>query len=373
MIPLIRSLLCATLFVLLSACAAQPSHNTPFIADGIEAGATVPAGAVLQRRILLLGDAGASTLEPWQASLARSAERAALAPDKTTVLLLGDNIYYRGFPRKDDDQAEYTEKQRALIQRLDAQLRIAEASGAELYVLPGNHDWYAEQVDDQANYVEDYGRQRELNVHFEPYEAGQPPLPEVIHRDGISIVFLDSMWMIQGEDSDVELAAQRLRELLRETRQQHPDNLVLLSAHHPLETMGPHGKYFSSSGYRFTVWLIGLFTDIDAQDLPHPRYTRMTDAIREVLADCGCRSVFAAGHDHSLQLFGNRQQSAPQYRIVSGAANTSKLTGVGNNANSLFALSQEGFVELDVYDRGVLLRSYSIAQPEPVFSYWLWE
>lgn len=367
-----RALCCCMLLIVAVGCSSQPSHDQPYVAERAAATAEAPADAAPLHRVLLLGDAGFSTLEPWQPSLERAAARASLAPDDTTVIMLGDNIYYRGFPTRGDDGEVYSKAELALIDRLKAQLKISAVSGAQLYVVPGNHDWYAEQVDDQARFIEEYGEEHDLPVHFEPWEKGQLPLPEAIHRRGVSVVFLDSMWLIRGEQRDIDRAMQRLDKLLRETREEHPDNIVLLAAHHPIESMGPHNLYHTSAAYRFAVGLIDLFADIGDQDLPHPDYARVINAINEVMSRFDGRAIYAAGHDHSLQVFGDASQDPPQYRIVSGAANSRVVTGVGHNDNTLFAVAQEGFVELDIYRKGILLRAYTIEQEEPVFEYWLW-
>lgn len=372
MMYITRVLCCCVLLTTAVGCSSQPSHDRPYIAERAAATAEVPAEAAPLHRVLLLGDAGYSTLEPWQPSLARAAARASLAPDNTTVIMLGDNIYYRGFPSRRSEDETYSKAELALIDRLIAQLKISAVSGAELYVVPGNHDWYATQVDDQARFIAEYGEEHDLPVHFEPWEKGRPPLPEAIHRQGLSIVFLDSMWLIRGEQHDIDRAVQRLDELLRKTRQEHPENIVLLTAHHPIESMGPHNLYHTSAVYRFAVGLIDLFADIGDQDLPHPDYARVIDAINEVVNRFDGRAVYAAGHDHSLQVFGDASQEPPQYRIVSGAANSRMVTGVGHNDNTLFAVAREGFIELEVYRRGVLLRAYTIDQAKPVFEHWLW-
>ena len=71
----------------------RPSHVTPYVALLRERVAAVPDGTNVLQRLLLFGDAGYSSVEPWQASLARIAQRASINPTNTVVVALGDNIY----------------------------------------------------------------------------------------------------------------------------------------------------------------------------------------------------------------------------------------------------------------------------------------
>ncbi|ARN74775.1 metallophosphoesterase [Oceanicoccus sagamiensis] len=356
------------LIVLLSACSTnKPANTSPYI--NAELAQVSPQTAPLKQRILLLGDAGHSAIDPLQPSLEKAINRATLAPEKTTVVMLGDNIYFFGFPNKDEDE-QYSASQLEDISHLEAQLQIAKRSGAEMYIVPGNHDWYADQVDSQAQYIEDYARDNQLQAEFAPHRVNADPLPEIIHRDGISIVFLDSQWLIKAEETSYQQAIEHLEQLLQTTARDYPDNLLLLTAHHPMETMGPHNGYYTHRGYQFAMFMLELFREND-QDIEHPRYQRMINDMERLLADK--KSVFAAGHDHSLQVFKDPEGNGPQYRLVSGAANTSKVSGVGTSDTTDFALSQEGFMELDILANGILLKVYDIYNEQPVHQQWLWQ
>ena len=349
----------------LAACGTNlPSYQqTPFISQQINAQPTVNQGQ-LKQRILLLGDAGHSTLEPLQASLLKAQIRASEFADKTSIIMLGDNIYYFGFPDKEQGQTEYSESQLEDISHLEAQLSIAKNSGAEIFIVPGNHDWYASQVDSQAAYVKQYALDNNTRAVFTPHQLNKAPLPEVIHRNGVSLFFIDSMWMIKADEAQYQLAMVAFNDLLKQTTKDYPDNLLLVTAHHPIETMGPHNKYYTSLIYKTFIGALSLLTEND-QDTDHPNYRRLIDGIELTLARYP-KAIYAAGHEHSLQIFKDSNDRSPQYRLVSGAANSSKITGVGSNDNSLFALAQEGFMELDILDNGIVLRVFSINHQQPV-------
>ena len=154
----------------------KPSHTEPYLSLGAESQAPAPAADTVLQRVLLFGDAGHSATDPWQPSLAQVAARASLLPDRTVVVALGDNIYMTGYPQKEAGQQEWTEDQKESISFLEAQLKVADVSGASLYLVPGNHDWLATEVESQALHIQQYAREHQANVFFEPREINQPPL-----------------------------------------------------------------------------------------------------------------------------------------------------------------------------------------------------
>lgn len=348
----------------------QPNHDTPYLALQGEVEGPAPAESEVRQRILLYGDAGQSALDPWQASLQRVAERASIAPDKTAVVALGDNIYYSGYPKLEEGQRVFDEDQLQKVSHLDAQLEIARRSRAPLFILPGNHDWLATELDSQAEHVIRYGIEHDAPVYFVPWKKGAEPLPQAFDLSRASLVFLDSEWLLHAEDAQLDAALQRLDSELARIRALSPDQLIVVTAHHPLETMGQHAGYLTDFRYWFFIKLVYAIFDVD-QDIDHPSYQRMIVALRQVLAKYP-RVIYAAGHEHSLQVFGAAAgESSPAYSLGSGAGNSSKVSGVWHNDNSRFALSQEGFMELYITDAGVYLSVYDIHHAQAVAGFWL--
>jgi hypothetical protein len=85
--------------------------------------------------------------------------------------------------------------------------------------------------------------------------------------------------------------------------------------------------------------------------------------------------VYAAGHDHNLQVIEGRDLAGPL--VVSGAGSTQNVTTVTAIARTLFAHAHSGFVVLDFYgdadfgdaltgDR-VMLRVVETGRGRPVF------
>ena len=358
----------------LSACdEPNPSHDTPWSPEGVVTNAE--AKSQLISRTILIGDAGASQMDPLEASLEVAIKLAEKAPKQTGVIVLGDNIYYQGFPNKDEGQEEFDEDQLEDISHLEAQLQIAKRTGTEMFFVPGNHDWYAEELEGQAEHITEYSTANNLNASLVPFAAEGSPSVSVEHRAGISYVFIDSQRLIVNDDSEIKAAKLLLKAVMDETTSQHPNNVILLNAHHPLETMGPHAQYYTDRFYPAFMGVLDLvFPDVHQQDVQHPDYARFINGVNDVLANYPtAKVVYAAGHDHNLQAFGAATQKPPQYRLVSGAGSLDKITGVGHNDNTLFAVGQQGLMTIDVYPEGVLLKAFTAQDGQQVFSHWLWQ
>jgi hypothetical protein len=345
----------------------RPSHVTPYVALLRERVAAVPDGTNVLQRLLLFGDAGYSSVEPWQASLARIAQRASSNPTNTVVVALGDNIYPDGYPG--EPEGLWTAGQRESVAALDAQLRIARVSGARMILVPGNHDWRAGQMDGQAGHIEQYAERTGARVSLRPYREGHPPHPESMDLPGVSLVFVDSEWLLRNDDATTAPAYQQLDELLGRSRAAHPGNLIVVLQHHPMETVGPHGRY--RSGIR--AWLRGRFRDLisgESPDVDQAAYEKHIGKMRGILQRHE-RVIHAGGHEHSLQLFRPAAGDGATYHLVSGAGNARRITGVWHNGNTRFALAQEGFVELVVTRDGVYASFYDIQHAEAVAGFWL--
>jgi hypothetical protein len=348
----------------------NPSHDKPYLALVDEKIAPPPQSNEVLQRIILVGDAGHSALDPLQASIKKIITRASVIPEKTTIVALGDNIYMAGYPQLDDEQKEFDEDQLESISFLDAQLEAAKQSGARMFFVPGNHDWYATEVDSQAQHIHSYSAQHAVDISFKPYSKDREPLPQSIDLDGVSIVFLDTEWLRSANSADRKNAFTALNTILTKIRFEQPDNLILITAHHPLETNGPHNGYITSFGYWFIINIIDLFYDITEQDIVHPDYASMIDGINQITGAYD-HVVFAAGHDHSLQVFRRPHDYGPEYTIVSGAGNTSKVSGVWHSDNTRFALAQEGFIELNITESGTHLSVFDINNESAVSQFWL--
>ena len=329
----------------------------------------------ISHRFLLIGDAGAT--KPREPVLERLKERADELPEHTTIVFLGDNVYPKGIPRGRDPEAE---------RRMEAQLQVLRDSDVEGFFLPGNHDWAKGTHEGLAA----IGRQEKYILgagvgEFLP--KGGCPGPVHKDRDGARLIVIDTQWLIHKNEksyrdcfpgktvgSEVE-ARKELFDQLTKMVEDANDRTVIVAAHHPLDTHGPHGGYFNWQDHLFpltrlqkALWVplpgVGSLYPLlrwhivkDDQDLAGSGNKKMVHAIQEALAKAGKPVIFAAGHEHSLQVL--RNVPGTSRVLVSGLGSSEKATPVREGDNTDFEHGDPGFMELDVLKAGgAYLRVY---------------
>lgn len=316
--------------------------------------------------VILIGDAGApdSSGEPVLRAVRRVlADR----PDTTVVLFLGDNVYPLGLP--DSADQAFPEAARRLVAQVDL------AREVPVLFVPGNHDWDRsgrdgwERIRRQGRFIdrESGGRARLLPVD------GCPGPDTVDVGSGLRLVLLDTEWWLfphekpgQGSAcaarSRSEVVA-RLERALDESRGRQ----VIVAAHHPLETGGPHGGYFSVGDHLFPLRnlhpalvvplpIIGTLYPairgfgISPEDLSSGHYQTLRAALDTAFA-CDPPAIYAAGHDHSLQLI---DHGRPPLLVVSGAGIYQHESHVEAVPGTRLALSDAGFMRVDLLRDGRL-------------------
>jgi hypothetical protein len=366
---------CAAVSLLFACAQGPPYYGTQ------EHCAAEPQSTEIAHRLLLIGDAGEST--PGDPVLELLASRAIQAPDSTTVVFLGDNIYDRGFRTTElDTPAEATEARA----RLDAQLGVVEQSGAEGIFVPGNHDW-----DDGGRLG--WTRMQELDRHLSRVRAAGLPVtllppagcpgPRTIDLGNVArLALIDTQWWLhthskpgpsspaQCENLTENEVVQALQASLRDPAASGMAKVI--AGHHPLQSHGPHGGYAGADAHLFPfadqadspkipLPVIGTahaltrkYLSPSRQDLSNPANRAMVGRLSEVLdglVETGSPPVFsAAGHDHSIQILDGG--GAATLMIVSGAGSTSKVSRVGHGDETHFASNRGGFVEMDFLSGG---------------------
>jgi hypothetical protein len=198
----------------------------------------------------------------------------------------------------------------------------------------------------------------------------------VLDRERVRLILIDSQWWLHNyivTDSvatdpvsgcsthNVAQITQALRDSLRTAK---PGQSVIVAAHHPLMTGGPHGGYCGAFAL-FRRWAN------TSQDLFGRSYTMMRDSVNKALATRP-PLIYAAGHDHSLQVIQGRTSS---YSLVSGAGSLDKGECAARLRQSLYVgQATSGFMRVDfVRGDSALLRVYRYddhVQGE-VYSRWL--
>jgi hypothetical protein len=136
---------------------------------------------------------------------------------------------------------------------------------------------------------------------------------------------------------------------------------VVVVAHHPLATGGLHGGYFGWTDHLFPLrakksWLwiplpgIGSLypaarrRGVSDQDMGGAGNRRMREGLEEVFSRQK-PMVYAAGHDHNLQVIKGRNVKVA---VVSGAGYFGHLSRAAWTKDTLFAREASGFVRVDV-------------------------
>lgn len=371
--PMLRSVL---VVLLLSGCTgATHLHGTTYGAEG-EPFLSPGAVAALDRtddpthRLILIGDAGAPL--PQDRTLALLGAWGDRYPSRTTVLFLGDNVYPSGLRDGDRRRGESILRQQI------------EATQAAKVFVPGNHDWgfsarsrqVAGTLLNQQRFIEENAAQR---ADFEPKNGCPGPVAETLVppakglAGGLIVLIVDFHWWLlpeklrphcDGIDDTTAFLARLEAELKAHTGQN-----VIVAAHHPLRSGGPHG------GLTRGFWIdIGaslyyrLYQPI--QDLWEPGYAQMIRVVSEALAKQP-PLAFVAGHDHGLQIL--QGGDVARLLVVSGAGSTSMITGVTAIEGTLFAHAHTGFVVLDFFATpgrpdSVLVRVVETGKERPVFT-----
>lgn len=351
----------AALVAVVGLSAAGCSQHVAYVHPALQP-ATAPAR--IDYRLVLIGDAG----EPKDPEPVLTAARdwASRLPGRTAVIYLGDNAYPRGFIDRRLVDAEA---------RVARQIDAVAGIGAEIVFLPGNHDWDKSNrngllaVRRQAAFVNARG------ATFRPAAgcAGPEVLDLPADAPAVRVVFLDTEWWLHRWSRADGCAAATPPDILAALSRALGTTLpVVVTAHHPIATHGPHGGFYSWRAHLFPlgdVWrwarrlplpvvgsLYPLYRTLlrSPQDLGHRANRLMRDALGGALAAATqpALKVFAAGHEHSLQVL---THDAVDYALVSGAGSSDHQSPVARRADTRFALSGAGFLVLDVTADGVRL------------------
>lgn len=151
--------------------------------------------------------------------------------------------------------------------------------------------------------------------------------------------------------------------VLAEMKNDFPHNLLLVTSHHPIKTIGPHGNLGK---------IEACIKDKKCKhrkrgDIANPITQKAIYALSQQLAGMD-KVIYAAGHDHSLQVFEFDNGGKEQIALVSGAANHNKISPVGQADDNIFALSEIGFMVLDVYQNSSELKVYTSENGQVVFN-----
>ena len=299
----------------------------------------------IAHRVVLIGDAGyfleddptLAALDDW-----------ATGTESATVVFLGDNIYNEGLT---DDDRERGEK--ILGQQLAA-------TAVRKIVIPGNHDWgllprnyNAKSIENQQAFVDGWA---DGNAEFIPKNGCMGPTTRVLRegaedRRAVVFIALDPTPWIQERvreycplpDGTTEDPNSLHLAGLAEALERHAGDHVVLASHYPMLTGGPHGGLTYGFVADMIVtplgWMMGGLINTYETD-----YADWIAQAQEVMR-AHPPAIYAAGHDHNLQLLESGDVAG--LYVVSGAGARERVSTVTNIEETIFAHAAEGFVVVD--------------------------
>jgi hypothetical protein len=195
------------------------------------------------------------------------------------------------------------------------------------------------------------------SAHLVP-EAGTGGPFVVDWGDKVRLVLLDTAWwLLEADLAERAGVVERIDEAFATAG----DREMMLMAHHPFRSGGPHGGGFNvweALGLRYILHRSGAIL----QDITSEPYRALEGSLRAIFAQHGPPLAFIGGHEHSLQVLRSVQASDPEYNLVSGSA--SKLSRIGPAEGMLFGLSSPGYIRLVIEKSGGITMFVEAAPPE---------
>jgi len=348
-----RSYLVVTILVFLYGCA---SYNAKYTDPSTSK--KIDRSSQPTHSFYLIGDAGNAKMGESIVSLDFFSKELAKAPENSTTVFLGDNIYPVGmYPKKHKD---YKLAKHRLQTQLDA---VKNYKGSPIFI-PGNHDWY--------NGVDGLKRQEKLVEKALGKGSFLPEngcgLDKVDINDNLTLITIDSRWFIMNwnkepkinDNCDIKTRERFIEELWSLFKKNRYKNVVV-ALHHPLYSNGSHGGSFSFKDHMKPVPVLGtlknmLRSHVGIQtDNFHQQYQDFVRQVETIANDFKKNIVFVSGHDHNLQYIENNGFK----QIVSGSGSKQSPALVGYGAQ--FTYGNYGYAKLNFYEDGSAIVEYYAA------------
>lgn len=308
----------------------------------------VPPADQVESVILWFGDPGRSVYRraPVIAEAAREVDQwsESIGRDSAVVVVyLGDLVYPEGL--RDPDHPKYPQDSiyvQAEIDVVDGP--AARDHHARAYFIAGNHDWGEARgidgVDRLRNLEEFLDRARDRwDVHVELIPPAGEPGPGVVDIGAHTrLILLDTAWWLLGASPELK---QGLIDRIEEAMAGAGGRDVIITAHHPWQTAGPHGgtvDFWKTFGVRWFLNRTGsVLQDINSRPMRDLRIQ-----LEGVFDRVGPPLLFAGGHDHSLQVIEGPGPLDPRWTLVSGTG--VKVTKVGHVPGMRFRAAMAGYM-----------------------------
>ncbi|MEQ8471488.1 MAG: metallophosphoesterase [Marinoscillum sp.] len=310
--------------------------------------------------LYLIGDAGEPSL-PNDPTFDYLNEVTEEATAHDVLIFLGDNLYPAGLPSHRSYSRERMEQK--LVPTLEA---IKKFKGRS-FIIPGNHDWADSgpdgwnQLMNMQSFVDHYLDDRTV---FIPRNGCPGPIEVNLSPDLLLIImdtqYLLHRWEKPGENSNcLAKSSSDAIILLDDLLSRNKDKNIVVAAHHPLYSFGPHGSKYTLRQHLFPLtdanrklWIplpvIGsiypVFRSVfgSRQDISNPRYKLIRNTLVKSLQQVD-DLVWVSGHEHSLQYI----PKDSLHFVVSGSG--SKTSVVRTRNLKSYTTAKNGFAKL-TYD-----------------------
>lgn len=358
------------LFLFCIICLGGCSSSKTYIESSVKEAQPLqlPEDEGLIYRVYLIGDAGAPSLNRQEPTFRLFESLLKEESERSAAVFLGDNIYLNGLPEEDHPRRAFYES------RLTEQLKTVDNYKGRVFFIPGNHDWdnggrdglnavlrqekFVEEYLDRGNtFIPDRGFPGPHSVKLLD-DNDDPRL-----REDIRLIALDTQWWLHrydksyGDNGEFEVtdAGDIITELDDILKKQRND-FLLIAAHHPLFTNGPHGGYVNPSvHYKYPIAgsLYALYRRAFGfrQDNSHHTYAGLSRTLRNTFRTTELEHlVYTSGHSHFLQHHIDSGKRIDHHYLVSGAGTKRNYAARGRGAS--FVHQGQGFMTVGYYADG---------------------
>jgi hypothetical protein len=339
-----KSAILVALIFMLNACA---TYNLQYKDKTVQ---SIFPDKEIKHSFYLIGDAGIAGDSESSSAISSFKTELSKASKNSTVIFLGDNIYPKGLPKKDEEGRSEAETQ------LNTQINAVKDFKGETVFIPGNHDWYSNGLKGlkrQEKYIEDaLGKNT-----FLPEDGC--PIEKVEITKNIILIVIDSEWYMTdwdkhptiNDDCDIKTRQKFFDELEGEIKKAR-GKTTIIALHHPMFTNGSHGGQYSFGSHMSPIPVLGTLKNLIRKtggvvtvDDQNKRYNEFRKRVI-TLSQENDKTIFVSGHDHNLQYI--LEDNLPQ--IVSGSG--SKTNPTRNVGGGQFSYGAPGYARLDVFKDG---------------------
>lgn len=311
----------------------------------------------IEHTFYLVGDAGNANKNKLLPHLNILKKELSSAKKNTTLLFLGDNIYEKGMPKKNDIERPLAEH------RLDAQIDLVTNFKGQPIFIPGNHDYYSNGIkglERQANYIKE-----KLNTKNAFLPNDGCPLKKVEISDKIVLIIVDSQWYLENWNDNPTMndnckikSRQHFFKEFESLIKKNATKTTIVAIHHPMFSNGSHGGQYSlkqqfyPANNKIPLPLLGTVVNvlrktsgISTQDMVNPYYLELKKRL-VTISQKSEKLIFVSGHEHNLQYLFKDNKS----QIISGSGSKTSAARVINGGK--FSYGKLGYAKLVVYKNG---------------------